>query len=97
MGTFQRTERYSVRVANFDRQQQTFIPHGSEMPEAPSCRLRQGRCGQGYAALIAYTATHFAAEEAAMEKNGYGDQAEKTSGAGCGGCPGRVVPNRRHV
>jgi hemerythrin-like metal-binding protein len=71
MGTFQWKEIYSVRIETFDRQHQGLFRTMNELNEA----LRAG-CGRDVAAsilqqLIAYTADHFAVEEAALERNGY--------------------------
>ncbi len=71
MGAFEWTETYAVQVANFDRQHRTLFRTVNELHEA----LRAGRgkdvVGKVLQRLIDYTASHFAEEEAAMEKNGY--------------------------
>lgn len=71
MGMFRWTEAYAVHVANFDRHHQTLFRAIDDLYEA----LRAGRgtdvVGTTLQRLIDYTTAHFAAEETAMEKNGY--------------------------
>ena len=71
MAAFEWTEAYAVQVENFDRQHRTLFRTVNELHEA----LRAGRgkdvVGKVLQRLIDYTASHFAEEEAAMEKNSY--------------------------
>jgi hemerythrin-like metal-binding protein len=71
MGAFEWTEMYSVQVESFDRQHRTLFRTANELNEA----LRAG-CGKDIVdrilqQLIDYAASHFAAEEVAMDRTGY--------------------------
>jgi hemerythrin len=71
MGIFQWTERYAVQVTDFDRQHQSLFRTVNELHEALGAGRGKDVVGQILQQLMEYTATHFAAEEAAMEKNGF--------------------------
>jgi hemerythrin len=71
MGLFQWTEKYAVQVADLDRQHQTLFGTVNELHEALGAGRGKDVVGKILQRLIDYTATHFAAEEAAMEKSGF--------------------------
>jgi len=71
MGTFEWTEMYAVKVAGFDRQHRTLFRTVNELNEALRAGHGKDIVGKVLQRLIEYTASHFAQEEAAMEKNGY--------------------------
>ena len=75
MGAFERTETYAVKVAGFDRQHRTLFRTVNELHEALHAGHGKDVVGKVLQRLIAYTASHFAEEEAAMEKSGYPDLA----------------------
>ena len=71
MGAFEWTEIYAVKVAGFDRQHRTLFRTVNELHEALRAGHGKDVVGKVLQRLIDYTASHFADEEAAMEKNGY--------------------------
>lgn len=71
MGVFQWTETYAVHIASFDREHQTLFRTVNELHEALGSGHGKDVVGKVLQRLIDYTATHFAAEEAAMEAHGY--------------------------
>jgi hemerythrin len=71
MGIFQWTERYAVQVTDFDRQHKSLFRMVNELHEALGRGRGKDVVGKILQQLIEYTATHFAEEEAAMEKNGF--------------------------
>jgi len=71
MGAFEWTEAYAVQVANFDRQHRTLFRTVNELHDALHAGRGKDVVGKVLQRLIDYTASHFAEEEAAMEKNGY--------------------------
>jgi hemerythrin len=73
MGMFRWTEAYAVHVASFDRQHQTLFRTVDDLYEALRAGHGQDAVGRILQRLIDYTTAHFAAEEAAMEQNGYSE------------------------
>ena len=71
MGTFEWTEMYAVKVAGFDRHHRTLFRTVNELNEALRAGHGKDIVGKVLQRLIEYTASHFAQEEAAMEKNVY--------------------------
>ena len=71
MGVFQWEEMYSVQVASFDRQHQGLFRATNELNEALLAGCGKDVAGKILQRLIDYTASHFAAEEAAMNMTGY--------------------------
>jgi hemerythrin HHE cation binding domain-containing protein len=71
MGLFQWTERYAAQVTDFDRQHQSLFRMVNELHESLGVGRGKDVVGKILQQLIEYTATHFAAEEAAMEKSGF--------------------------
>jgi hemerythrin len=80
MSLLEWNESYSVKVTSFDQQHQTLFKSINELHEA----LRAGRgkdlVGKILQRLIDYTASHFAKEEAVLEKNGYPELATHRAG-----------------
>jgi hemerythrin len=71
MGMFRWTEAYGVHVGRFDRQHQTLFRTVDDLYEALRAGHGKDAVGTILQRLIDYTTAHFAAEEAALEKNGY--------------------------
>ena len=71
MSAFEWTEMYAVKVAGFDRQHRTLFRTVNELNEALRAGHGKEIVGKVLQRLIEYTASHFAQEEAAMEKHGY--------------------------
>jgi len=71
MAAFEWTEAYGVQVANFDRQHRTLFRTVNELHEALHAGRGKDVVGKVLQRLIDYTASHFAEEEAALEKSGY--------------------------
>jgi hemerythrin len=71
MGVFQWEEMYSVQVASFDRQHRGLFRAANELNEALLAGCGKDVAGKILQRLIDYTASHFAAEEVAMNMTGY--------------------------
>ena len=71
MGAFEWTETYAVKVTGFDRQHRTLFRTVNELNEALRAGHGKDVVGKVLQRLIEYTASHFAAEEEAMDRNGY--------------------------
>ncbi len=71
MAVFEWNQSYSVKVTQLDQQHQTLFRTISELQEA--LRVGHGKevVGKVLQKLIDYTKSHFSAEEAILEKNGY--------------------------
>ncbi len=76
MSLFQWNESYSVQVTSLDHQHQTLFTTINELQDA--LRVGHGKdvVGKVLTKLIDYTKSHFAAEEAILERNGYPGLAE---------------------
>jgi hemerythrin len=72
MGTaFRWNPSYSVQIAQFDEQHQQLFRTINELHQALGAGLGNGVVGDILQRLIEHTVTHFAAEEAAMEKSSF--------------------------
>ena len=71
MAVFRWTERYAVQVTDFDRQHRNLFRMVNELHQALGAGKGKAVVGNILQRLIEYTATHFAAEESVMEKNGF--------------------------
>ena len=76
MAVFEWSDKYSVHVAEIDRQHKKLIGLVGTLREA----MREGKGKQALSTvlrdLIQYTQTHFAAEERILKDNGYPEYAE---------------------
>lgn len=76
MAAFEWNEKYSVHIAEIDRQHQKLIGLVGTLRAA----MREGKGKQALSTvlrdLIQYTQTHFSAEERIMRENGYPEYAE---------------------
>ena len=68
MSTFHWSDKYAVQVSTFDRQHQMLFQTVNELHEALGKGQGKMVVGDVLKRLINYTATHFAAEESAMER-----------------------------
>ena len=71
MSLLQWNDSYSVHVTSFDQQHQTLFRTINELHDALRAGHGREAAGKVLQRLIDYTASHFAAEEAVMERNGY--------------------------
>ena len=71
MSLLQWNETYSVQVTHIDQQHQTLFNTINELHEALRAGHGKDVVGKILQRLIDYTASHFAAEEAMLERNGY--------------------------
>ncbi|MFZ3265325.1 MAG: bacteriohemerythrin [Terriglobales bacterium] len=71
MSLLQWNESYSVQVTSLDQQHQTLFRTINELHEALRAGHAKDLVGKVLQRLIDYTASHFAAEEAILERNGY--------------------------
>jgi len=71
MSFLQWNESYSVQVESFDQQHQTLFRTINELHDALRAGHGKDLVGTVLQRLIDYTASHFAAEEAVLERNGY--------------------------
>ena len=71
MSLLQWNESYSVHVTSFDQQHQTLFRSINELHEALRAGHGKDVVGKLLQRLIDYTASHFAAEEPVLERNGY--------------------------
>ena len=77
MSLLQWNESYSVQVTSLDQQHQTLFRTINELHGAMRAGHGKDLLGKMLQRLIDYTGSHFAAEEAIIEKNGYPELAAR--------------------